>query len=185
MQKHKTLRLAGAVAALAATGALVAGGTAATADVAKGPTAVVKMKGNVKPRFDAPETVIAGQSLQIINKTDPQEIGPHTFTLMDRQALPRGRDELKRCAKIRGVCKDVFIAHEVDPQTFEVGEPNVERGVVGWDALFDGTEEGDTWYTETQDETTSRPVTAGGGNLWFMCIVHPEMQDKVKVLNVR
>ena len=185
MYKHKTLRVAGAVAVLAAAGAVVAGGTVATADVAKGLEGSIKMKGNNVPRFDAPETVEAGQDLQIVNKSNPQQIGPHTFSLVEKTALPRGRDELKRCGKLKGICKDIAVAHEIDFQTFEIGEPNVERGAEGWDARFTGSEEGDTWYTETKDETTSRQVTAGAGNLWFMCAVHPEMQGKVKVLPAR
>ncbi len=183
MQTHKTLRLAGVVAALAAAGAVIAGGTVATANVDKGLVSTIKIKGNNQPRFDAPETVTAGADLQILNKTDPQKIGPHSFSLVEKQALPRGRDELRRCGRLKGVCKDIVVAHEVDLQTFEVGEPDVERGLEGWDAVFDGgSQEGDTWFTEAQNETTSRQVTAGAGNLWFMCVIHANMQGKVKVL---
>lgn len=186
MQKHKTLRVAGAVAALAAAGAMVAGGTAATADVAKGPSNSIKIKSNTKPRFDGPETILAGSELQILNKTDPQEIGPHIFSLIEKPALPKGKEELKRCAKIKGVCKDIAVAHEVNFDTFEVGQPIVERGETGWDQSFDGeTQEGDSWYTETEGEAHSRQVTAGAGNLWFLCVVHPDMQGKIKVLPAR
>jgi hypothetical protein len=186
MHKSKTVRVAGVVAALAATGAMVAGGTAATADESKGPVPgnSIKIKGNNHPRFDAPETVNALQDLQVVNKTNPGVIGPHTFSLIEKDQLPRNREQFKRCAKLRGVCKDIFNAHEVDPQTFEVGERNVENGLVGWDARFTGDEPGDSWFTDEEGETTSRQVTATPGNLWFICIIHPDMQGKVKVVGL-
>lgn len=185
MTKSRTLRVAGTVAALAAVGAVVAGGTIATADVAKGPESVIKIKGNGHPRFDAPEEVPFGADLQIVNKTDPDKIGPHTFSLVEKEALPKGKDELKRCEKIKDVCKDIFNAHEIVFEPFSVGEPNVENGVPGWDATFDGgSQEGDSWFTAEQDETTSRTV-ATPNTMRFLCIVHPDMQGKVKVLPIR
>ncbi len=47
-------------------------------------------------------TVPFGVDLQIVNKTDPNKIGPHTFTLVAKSELPRGRDELKKCGQMKG-----------------------------------------------------------------------------------
>lgn len=183
---------AGVVAALAAVSAVAVGGTASASDAAgkaRIPGNSIKIKGNGHPRFDAPETVLAGQDLQIVNKTDPNLIGPHSFSLVEKPALPNNRDEIKKCERLKLVCKDIANAHEVEfppngPPT--IGKYNVENGLEGWDATFDGGQvDGDSWFTETEDETTSRAVTAGPGNLWFMCVVHPHMQDKVKVIPVR
>ena len=182
MKNAKSMRVAGAVAALAAVGAVAASGTVATAEVARGPVdQSIEIRGNLNPRFDAPESIMFGTDLQIVNKTKPNKIGPHTFSLVEKDQLPKGKDELKRCSKLKDVCKDIAIAHELDFSTGEIGEPNVERGLTGWDALFTGAEEGDTWFTSTKDETTSRQVTAAPGKLWFLCAVHPEMQGKIQV----
>ena len=125
----------------------------------------------------------SASSLQIVNKTDPDRIGPHTFTLFDAGELPRGRDEIKRCGKIKGLCKRVANDHGVfPPDDFEVDDPVVENGSAGWDTSYEGGTSGDSWFTQTEDETTSRQLTAAPGNLRFLCIVHPDMQGKVKVL---
>ena len=75
-----------------------------------------------------------------------------------------------------------FEAHEVDSgRTFEVGQPNVENGSPGWDAPFDADTDGDSWYTETKDETTCRQVSTTEDHLRYFCLVHPFMNGKVKV----
>lgn len=186
MNKHKTLRVAGMVAALAAVGAVLAGGTMATADVAKGPVDnSIKIKGNNAPRFDAPEEVPFGVDLQIVNKTDPDKIGPHTFTLVAKSELPKGKDELKKCGQLKLICKKVAADHGVHPPSdFEIDDYDVDNGSEGWDTHYEGSTHGDSWLTETEGETTSRQLLATG-TIRFMCVVHPEMQGKVKVLPIR
>jgi hypothetical protein len=183
MTKRRTVRVAGVVAALAATGGLLAGGAAATAEEAKGPTVgtSIRIKNNDHPKFAAPEAVLAGADLQVINRTNPNRIGPHTFSLVERDQLPRTRDELKKCGNFKIVCKDIGIAHDAGPGGVSIRD--VENGAAGWDATFDGQSAGDSWYTDELDETTSRVVSAGPGNLWFMCAIHPDMQGKVKVVD--
>jgi hypothetical protein len=184
MKHSRRLRAAGAVAALAAAGAVATAGTVATADVAKGPEVgdSIKIKGNSKPRFVAPDVVAAGQELEIVNKSNPQAIGPHSFSLVEKEELPKGRDELRRCFKLKDVCKQIAASHGVfPPNDFEVDEPDVDNGLEGWDTRFEGSDHGDSWFTAQQDETTSRPVTAAPGNMWFMCVVHPDMRGKVEV----
>jgi plastocyanin len=181
------LRFGGVLAALTALAVVGVGGSASAADTAKGPSLnpQVKIKGNGNPHFVAPEVVGIGQELEIVNRTDPTVIGPHTFSLVEKEALPKTNEEIEKCSNLKLVCKDIANAHKVDPQTFAVEKPDVEKGFPGWDATFDGAQQkGDSWYTETQDETTSRQVSAGPGNLWFVCAVHPFMQGKVKVLEI-
>ncbi len=186
MKDSKTLRLAGAVAALAALGSILLGGTASAEESARGLDAEIAIKGNNHPRFDGPETVEVGQQLEIVNKTDPDRIGPHSFSLFERSELPRGRDEMKRCGQIKGLCKRVANDHGVfPPNDFEVDNPVVDNGSAGWDTSYDRGVSGDSWLTQVEDETHSRAVTAAPGNLRYLCIVHPDMQGKIKVLPVR
>ena len=165
MNKHKTLRVAGMVAALAAVGAVLAGGTMATADVAKGPVNSIKIKGNNHPRFDAPgdrrPRSATSRSSTRPTRTRSARI-PSRWS--SRTELPKGRDELKKCGKIKADLQArSSSAHEVDfPNDFEIGEPNVENGAEGWDTTFDGGPPTATpGSRETEDETTSRRADRG------------------------
>jgi hypothetical protein len=183
MKEIKTLRVAGAVAAVAAVGSTLFGGSAAADEAPRGITSTIEMKGNNAPRFEGPDSILAGEPLQITNSTDPQRIGPHTFTLIEGEQLPRGREELGKCFQLKGVCKRVARAHRVDFQTFQVDRPNVEKGGPGWNQTFAEVQRGDSWYTETEDEATNRQVTASPGNLRYFCVVHPDtMRGKIEVL---
>ena len=184
MRYARKLRLAGALGAVIALGALTAGGTATAGAAAKGPgvTTTIKIKNSGNPRFVGPDTVPAGTSLEIENLTDPMAIGPHTFSLVTKSELPKGKDEIKKCFKVKLVCKDILEAHDFDPSTFEAGQPIVANGLEGWDAKFDGTDPGDSWFTDVEGETHSRLVSATTGTkLRFICAIHPFMQGKIEV----
>lgn len=147
--------------------------------------AVVKMKASKKkgPYFTGPATVEAGQELKIVNKTAPDQVGPHTFTLIKKGDIPTSRKEMKACENLdpKSVCSDIATAHEFDPQTFHINKPDVDVGKTGWDKSFGNT--GDSWYTETEGEKTSREVSAKPGTtLHYFCVVHPFMVGKVKVV---
>lgn len=188
LKKRNTLRVAGAVAALAAISVVATSGGAAASDSAKrGDTAVIEIKNNNHPKFVGPETVVQGTgTISVVNHTDPSKIGPHSFSLVEKSALPKNIDEFKDCGKLKPhtVCKNVFKAHDVGPPPdFPIGKPEVEKGDEGWDALFDDEhQKGDSFLLQAEDEETSRSVSADPGNLWYMCIVHPEMQGKIKVV---
>jgi hypothetical protein len=179
------VRILGVTGALVALAAVTAGGPASAG--AKGEIGnTIKIKGDRHPHFVAPDEVVTGQDLQIKNLTRPRQIGPHTFSLVTKDALPKGRDELRKCAlKGKLICGDIFEAHEVNFEAEEVGEPNVENGSEGWDTPFDSVNPGDSWFTLHKDETTARQVTApSGAKLFFMCAIHPDMQGKVQVVDL-
>jgi hypothetical protein len=185
LKQKNTLRIAGAVTALAAAGVVAtSGGAAIASGPAKVVPVVIEIKGNNHPRFEAPETAFVNGAIQVVNKTDPSKIGPHTFSLIEKSARPRTVQEMKDCAHFKLVCKDIFKAHQVGPPPdFEIGRPDVEKGADGWDATFDGdTARGDSYLFQNEDESETRTVTAEPGNLWFMCAVHPEMQGKIKIV---
>ena len=185
MKNHKSMRLGAAAAALAAVTAVAVSGSATASPPERGVTDVIKMKFNNQqgPFFEHPDSISDGTSLRIVNKTDPQQIGPHTFSLVRASKLPT-REQRRRCGFLElRVCREVAEAHEVDPQTFDVGEPDVDNGLVGWDLRFDGEgRHGDTWYTETEGETEERLVTSQQNQLIFFCVVHPEMRGKIPII---
>jgi hypothetical protein len=187
LKKASKLRLAGATAAVVALVVVAVGGTAsAGAAPEKGVPTVIKIKGNDNPHFVAPDTVPAGSELEIENLTKPNKIGPHTFSLVTKDQLPRGKEEFKKCENGKLICADIIEAHDVDfsQRPPIVHEPIVENGDTGWDESFDGTDPGDSFYTETKDETHSRTVQAQAGNTFrFMCVVHPFMRGKIDVVS--
>jgi hypothetical protein len=184
LKKASTLRLLGASVALVALGATVIGGTASADTSAKRATATITMEKDGRDLFFAgPQTVEKGAKLKIENLTNPRRIGPHSFTLVKKGAIPSSRNELKKCSRIElPVCLKVAEAHEIDPKTFLPGEPKVENGKKGWDAAFSNRRNGDSWFSVKKNSTDSRKVTAQAGKtLHFFCIIHPFMQGKIKV----
>jgi len=170
-----------AIAALGGTAASAGGGAGATAAPA---TITMKLEGQ-KFFFEGSRRVRAGRNLRIRNNTDPRKGGPHTFTLVTQSVLPETRKEQKECFG-GGICGPVAGAHEFNEETETVGRPLVKVGKPGWDRSFAKGRKGDTWYTETDGETFSQKVSARAGRtLYYMCVVHPEMQGKIKVVGRR
>lgn len=131
--------------------------------------------------FSGPRRVSRGSELIIDNRTDPNNVGPHTFTLIRKRRLPTTRNQMKNCERNKGVCGKIAVAHEFDPKTFVVNKPDVDVGRLGWDRSFG--KQGDSWYTETKGEQTSRIVSARPGTtLRYFCVVHPFMKGKIKVV---
>ncbi len=173
------------VVAITAIAVLVAGGVSAAAPVSHaGKAGDAKIRMFVKGKnlgFKGTRKVSAGAELSIVNRTDPQLVGPHTFTLIRKRKLPSTGKQMKRCEQGKGVCAAIARAHRYDPQTNIVHRPDVDVGKAGWDRSFG--KRGDSWYTETDGERTSRVVSAKPGTtLYYFCVVHPFMQGKIKVV---
>jgi hypothetical protein len=180
----RMLRVGGVLAALSALTIVAVGGAASADTASKRATAKITMEKDGRNLFFAgPESVEKGAKLKVENLTSPRKVGPHTFTLVKKGSLPSSRNEFKKCARFElPVCTKVLKAHEVDPETGEVGKAKVENGRKGWDAAFSRARKGDSWYTERKNDTDSRKVSANAGKtLRFFCVVHPDMQGKIKV----
>ena len=179
------LRLLVALAALGALTVGALGGGAATASTSSKGATVIKMERNGKELlFTAPQTIEAGANLKIKNKTNPRQVGPHTFSLVSPKVTPTTRKAIKSCAKkLKGICGAVVQWHEVDLQTGQVGENPVEVGKQGWDRQGNLKRKGDSWVAERKGESFARKVTAKPGKvLHFFCAVHPEMQGAIEVV---
>lgn len=188
MNKARTLRLFGALAALGALTVVGAGGSAAVASPSAKP-GVTKVKiefdrANKDLFFDAPATVAAGDQLQIKNNTNPRQIGPHTFSLVREKDLPVGKNHIKGCErKLKGICGAIVVWHDVNLQTGEIGENPVDVGKAGWDTKGSLKRKGDSVVLERKGEKFQRPVTAPvGKTLYFICAVHPFMQGEIDVV---
>jgi hypothetical protein len=132
--------------------------------------------------FKGPRTVQAGSELAIVNGTDPQKVGPHTFTLVKKSQLPEGRKQMKKCERIKSkLCRRITTAHRANPKTGVVKRPDVDVGKPGWDKSFGKT--GDSWFMPNLGDSTERIVSAKPGTtLHYFCVIHPFMQGKIKVV---
>ncbi|MDX6582131.1 MAG: hypothetical protein QOI10_1315 [Solirubrobacterales bacterium] len=183
------MRVLGAVGVLTALTVVGAGGSASAAKTSAKP-GVTKIKIEVSHAehslfFDGPSTVARGDQLQIKNNTNPRTIGPHTFSLTTENVRPEGTNQQKACGKkLKGICGAVAIGwHEVDLQTGQIGVNPVEVGKKGWDTKGNLKRKGDSVVMTGKGEKFSQKVTAPvGTTLYYMCVVHPEMQGEIEVV---
>jgi hypothetical protein len=175
--------LGGTAAGVLAIG--LAGGPAVFAQApepAEPATITMKMKGK-SPAFEGPDTVQTGQPLRIVNDTSPRKIGPHTFSLVRPNLLPRTVKQFKNCFTPKKLCMRIALAHKLNPKTDEIGKPVVDPGAKGWSKSFTKKGKGDSWFTEAKDESYTASVSASAGKtLSFICAVHPDMQGEIEVV---
>lgn len=184
--KVRALFVAAPVAALLV--ALLASGPAGAAETPPPATekAVIDMvlKGK-KMSFEGPETVYEGQELEILNSTNPRQVGPHTFSLVEKSTLPKTKAAEKSCFTPGHICMSIAKWHGFNPKTEKITINPVEAGPLGWSTEGNNKgKKGDSWFTgESKKGThTIEKVTAKAGTtLYFICAIHPWMQGSVKV----
>lgn len=182
MKNATKVRAAGALAAGIALAVVGLGGiSTATAGLGGGADATIRIVQTdaQKLAFKGPESVDRGDSLRVVNKTNPEQVGPHTFSLVRHHTYP-SKGEYKDCGKLEPgtICREIAEWHNV------FGEPQfvVDVKKPGWDKMGDFQEEGDSWFTESEGDSDTREVTHGRkGNLVFICAVHPDMKGVVAV----
>ncbi|HYH53089.1 MAG TPA: hypothetical protein VD761_03080 [Solirubrobacterales bacterium] len=180
----RALVLAVSVAALA----VVAGGSSfATAKTTILTPAVTMELSKGKLIFSGPETVIAGEKLEIVNDTNPKQVGPHTFTLVTEASLPKTRKAMASCFMPKKICLEIAKWHGFNPKDEEIKKNVVRVGPAGWSTMGDAAgKKGDSWFTEKKGATFSQAVTAKAGTtLSYICAVHPEMQGEVEVVEIQ
>jgi hypothetical protein len=160
-------------------------GAAATTS-ATGATDVINIeltKGKLK--FVAPESVTVGDQLEIVNKTNPKQVGPHTFSLVTKGSIPKTPKARKICFSPKHICLAIAKWHGFNPKSERITINPAKAGPEGWSTLGNATgKKGDSWFSgEKKGGHFSQEVTAEAGTtLYFMCAIHPFMQGQVKVL---
>ena len=176
-----------AMGAAVGVAALLGGGSPATAQDTVTPTAPAKtisMRTTAKRMFfTGASTVKTGQLLRIRNLSNPRQHGPHTFTLVATNLLPRSAKQGEQCFSPGRICLTAAVAHEFDERTEKVNKQLVEAGQPGWDKRFTRTSKtGDSWYSEKLGEEFSQVVSAKAGTvLRYLCVIHPNMQGRLRV----
>lgn len=130
----------------------------------------------------APQTVTirSGGTLTIVNK-DPQEMEPHTFSVVKKSQLPRTNKQMAACQNTAaGICGQIALAHGVNPNAppssgpppklvVDVGKPGIDQP-------------GDDVFIAPQFKTQALKITAKAGTtLYYFCVIHPWMQGKIVV----
>ncbi|HEY2480004.1 MAG TPA: hypothetical protein VGI17_14915 [Solirubrobacterales bacterium] len=146
-------------------------------------TIEIKLEGK-KLGFFGPGTIVEGEKLQIVNKTNPKQVGPHTFTLVTKSSLPKTSKARKSCFTPGKICFSIAEWHKFNPKTEKIGKQLVEVGPKGWSTEGTVKKSGDSWFSgEKPGGSIEEAVTAKAGTtLYFMCAVHPWMQGSIKVL---
>lgn len=168
--------------------ALGAGGAAAAA-----PSPLTPPTGNTvtitveevagKLDFVGPETVVEGDELEVVDKTDPQRVGPITFSLVRRGYLPRTKRAQAICFTPGHICWAIAEWQGVHGEGIPTINP-AEAGSPGWDTMGTKTMPGDSWYSGTERGARfAQEVTAKSGTrLWFMDAIHPWLRGTIRVV---
>jgi hypothetical protein len=134
-------------------------------------------------RFEAPKTIIAGEELEVLNQTNPKQVGPHTFSLVTKGSIPKTPKARQTCFTPKHICMSIAHWHGVKGNGPVKVNP-VEAGLEGWDTLGSITKTGDSWFTGSKPNTSivQKVSAAAGTSIYFMCAIHPWMHGSIEVL---
>jgi hypothetical protein len=135
-----------------------------------------------KLTFVGPETVVEGDELEVVDKTNPQKVGPVTFSLVRRGYLPKTKHAQAICFTPGHICWAIAEWQGVHGEGVPTINP-AESGAPGWDTMGTKTLPGDSWYSGTErGGRFAQQVTAKAGTrLWFMDAIHPWLRGTIKV----
>jgi hypothetical protein len=135
-----------------------------------------------KLTFVGPEAVAEGDQLEVVDKTNPQKVGPVTFSLVRRGYLPKTRHAQAICFTPGRICWAIAEWQGVHGEGVPTINP-AEAGAPGWDTMGTKTAPGDSWYSGTErGGRFAQEVTAKAGTrLWFMDAIHPWLRGTIKV----
>jgi hypothetical protein len=136
-----------------------------------------------KLTFVGPKTVTEGDELEIVDKTNPQKVGPVTFSLVRSGYLPKTRHAQAICFTPGHICWSIAEWQGVHGEGVPTINP-AAAGSPGWDTMGTTSAPGDSWYSGTErGGRFAQEVTAKAGTrLWFMDAIHPWLRGTIKVL---
>jgi hypothetical protein len=175
--------------AILAAAALVPGAAVAAAGEPMAPeptgaTVTIKVvEAGGKLKFVGPATVAEGDTLEVVNTTNPLEVGPVTFSLVRPGHLPKTRRAQARCFTPGHICWSIAEWQGVGGDGLPTINP-AEAGLPGWDTSGTTTSPGDSWFSgSTPGAGFAQEVTAKAPlRLWFMDAIHPFLRGTIKVV---
>jgi hypothetical protein len=174
----------GATAATAVAETVPPAPTESTLPVETGHTATITVREVAgKLRFVGPTTVAEGDTLEVVNRTNPLKVGPITFSLVRPGYLPKTKHAQAICFTPGHICWSIAEWQGVHGEGLPTINP-AEAGEPGWDTMGTKTTPGDSWFSGTKRGTSfAQEVTARAGTrLWFMDAIHPWLRGTVKVV---
>jgi len=136
-----------------------------------------------KLTFVGPETVVEGDLLEVVDKTNPQKVGPVTLSLVRRGYLPKTKHAQAICFTRGHICWSIAEWQGVHGEGVPTINP-AEAGAPGWDTMGTKALPGDSWYSGTErGGRFAQEVTAPAGTrLWFMDAIHTWLRGTIKVV---
>jgi hypothetical protein len=131
------------VALAASTAALVLAVGGSGLAGAASPTGVTQKvdieltKGKLK--FVGPASVAPGDQLEIVNDTNPKQVGPHTFSLVTKGSLPKTPGARKSCFTPKHICLAIATWHGFNPKTEKITKDPATAGPAGWSTAGNAT----------------------------------------------
>jgi hypothetical protein len=122
--------------------------------------------------------VRSGGTITVVNTVAKE--GPHTFTVVRPSELPRTGRQLQHCT----ICARLARAHGATPGSSQPPKFQFLENGVGQNTPPNVDRPGDSGITGQgrRGEQISFTVTAKKGKtLYFMCLIHPWMQARVRV----
>jgi len=137
-------------------------------------------------RFVAPKTIVAGEDLEVLNQTNPKQVGPHTFSLVTQGSVPKTPKARQLCFTKGHICKAIAVWHGVKGNGPVSKNPAV-AGAEGWDTPGSVSKKGDSWFTGNKPNTSftqqvTADTSAGPNTLHFVCAIHSFMHGRITVL---
>lgn len=184
---RKTIAAVTSLALVVVVGGTGAALAAKTSAAPKNVTVTEKAGAKIKPnRYIQDElrwakdvyTVKSGGKVTVV-MTAPQE-GPHTFTVVKPKDLPKTAAQAQNCK----ICNTLAKAHGADPSSNAPPKFLYLENGKGTNTAPNLDRPGDSGFLPPKPGAKiSFKVTAKAGTtLSFMCLVHPWMQAKVKVV---
>jgi hypothetical protein len=136
-----------------------------------------------KLRFVGPATVTEGDTLEVVDRTNPLQVGPITFSLVRPGYLPKSKRAQAVCFTPGHICWAIAEWQGVHGEGVPTINP-VEAGEPGWDTPGSTGAVGDSWFSGTEAGASfAQEITARAGTrLWFMDAIHPWLRGTVKVV---
>ena len=134
-------------------------------------------------RFVGPATVTAGDQLRIVNRTNPEQVGPLTFSLVTRGVVPRSAAARRNCALPGHICSAIAGWHGYGASERVEINP-VKAGPPGWSTPGDAKGRvGDSWFTDERGESFSQVVSPLAPSvLYYFDAIHPWLHGRLTVL---
>jgi len=139
--------------------------------------------GHIRLTFDAPKTVHVGDILKVRNTTNPKQVGPHTFSMVQGNVRPTTKTQRKKCFTPGHICFAIAHWHGSNGHTPITQNP-AKAGKPGWDTEGNVHKKGDSWFSGNKKGGSVSQVVAAqaGTTMTFMCAIHPYMQADIKVV---